>query len=277
MKDSWKRRLAKRIIRYTRTSAIIRRLYPFAITVSFGDEIRAKIDSVRHFLQLSQDESLQLFRVGDNFDGGYVLSSLISKEMHCLSIGAGTNISFDIEIANFVNTVHLYDHTIPELPTTLEENTNIQFFKNGLGTTRHDEFVTLQDCFDKFPTNAQLILKVDIEGDEWNIFSTVSPDLLFRCQQIVVEFHGLLELHNELFFKTMTKALENLAASHSPVNIHPNNWGKVELISGVLLPDVLEVTYVRQDLLNFSASDKAKTKANYPCNPLGNEIELTFP
>ena len=219
---------------------------------------------------------MQLFRVGDNFDGGYVLSSSLTKDMHCLSIGAGTNISFDIGIANFVNTVHLYDHTIPDLPTALGANTNIQFFKNGLGTIQDNEFVTLQDCFDKFPINTQLILKVDIEGDEWKIFSSIDPNLLTRCQQIVVEFHGLLELQNELFFEKMTKTLENLAVSHAPVNVHPNNWGKVELVSGVVVPDVLEVTYVRKDLLGKKISDKVISGLNYPCNPLGEEIELIF-
>ena len=276
MKDNWKRKLIKKMILYTRSSSMIRRLYPFAINVSFGVGIRSNIDSVRHFLRVFQYESLQLFRVGDNFDGGYVLSSSLSKDMHCLSIGAGTNISFDIGISNFVDTVHLYDHTIPELPTALGANTNIQFFRNGLGTIRGNEFVTLQDCFDKFPTNSQLILKVDIEGDEWKIFSSVDPNLLTQCQQIVVEFHGLLELRNELFFETMIKTLENLAVSHAPVNVHPNNWGKVELISGVVVPDVLEVTYIRKDLLGEKISDKVIGSLNYPCNPLGDEIELIF-
>jgi hypothetical protein len=276
MKDNWKRKLAKKMILYTRSSAIIRRLYPFAISVSFGDEIRSNIDLVRHFLRVSQYESLQLFRVGDNFDGGYVLDSSLSKDLCCLSIGAGTNISFDIGISNFVDTVHLYDHTIPELPTALEVDANIQFFKNGLGTIQDNEFVTLRDCIDKFPINTQLILKVDIEGDEWKVFSSVDPNLLTRCQQIVVEFHGLLELRNELFFKTMIKALENLAISHRPVNVHPNNWGRVELISGVVVPDVLEVTYVRKDLLGNKIPDKVVSRPNFPCNPLGNEIELIF-
>jgi hypothetical protein len=276
MKDNWKRKLVKKMLYYTCSSSMIRKLYPFAINVSFGVGIRSNIDSVRHFLRVSQYESLQLFRVGDNFDGGYVLSSSLSKDMHCLSIGAGTNISFDIGISNFVDTVHLYDHTIPELPTSLGANTNIQFFKNGLGTLRVNEFVTLQDCFDKFPTNSQLILKVDIEGDEWKIFSSVDPNLLTQCQQIVVEFHGLLKLRNELFFKTMIKTLENLAVSHAPVNVHPNNWAKVELISGVVVPDVLEVTYIRKDLLGKKISDKVIEGLNYPCNPLGDEIELIF-
>lgn len=264
------------MIFYTRVHPIIRRLYPFAINVSFGDGIRSSIDSVRHFLRVSQYESLQLFRVGDNFDGGYVLSSSLSKDMHCLSIGAGTNISFDIGISNFVDTVHLYDHTIQELPTALGANTNIQFFKNGLGTKKYNEFVTLQDCFAKFPINGQLILKVNIEGDEWKILSSVDPNLLTRCRQIVVEFHGLLEIRDELFFETMIKTLENLAVSHAPVNVHPNNWGRVELISGVVVSDVLEVTYIRKDLLGKKISDKVISSLNYPCNPLGDEIELIF-
>jgi hypothetical protein len=276
MEDSWKRKLAKRIILFTRSSALIRRLYPFAVSLTFGEGARARVDLIRNFLHLSRYESLELFRVGDNFDGGYVLNSPLNKNLHCLSIGAGTNISFDIGIANFVSTVHLYDHTIPELPTSLESNTNIEFFRNGLGAARNDVFVTLEDCFNKFPVNSQFILKVDIEGDEWQVFSAIERNLLTRCQQIVVEFHGLLGLHDELFFKTMMKTLGNLAISHSPVNVHPNNWGRVELISGVLVPDVLEVTYVRNDLLSKKISDKEPVGLNYPCNPNGDEIELMF-
>jgi hypothetical protein len=175
-----------------------------------------------------------------------------------------------------VSAVHLYDHTISELPTPLELGSNIHFFKNGLGTLRDGVFVTLSDCFEKFPVNSQLILKVDIEGDEWSIFSSIDSDLLFRCQQIVIEFHNLLKLNEDAFYKTMQEAFGKLARSHSPVNVHPNNWGKVELISGVLVPDVLEITYVRKDMLGQLILNQTKISPNYPCNPTGDEIELNF-
>lgn len=276
VKDSWKRLLVKGIIRFTRTSAIIRRLYPFAISVAFDAGIRTRIDVLRGFLKITHHEGIRLIRIGDNFDGGYVLSDSLHKELQCLSIGAGTNISFDVGIASRVNAVHLYDHTISELPTSLELNSNIHFFKNGLGTMREDVFVTLSDCLKKFPESSQIILKVDIEGDEWKIFSSIDSDLLVQCQQVIIEFHNLLQINDDAFYKTMQEALGNLARSHSPVNIHPNNWGKVELISGVILPDVLEITYVRKDMLGQLISNRTENKPNYPCNPTGDEIELNF-
>ena len=43
-------------------------------------------------------------------------------------------------------------------------------------------------------SNADLILKCDIEGDEWEIFATLQAALLRRFRQIVVEIRGLRDL-----------------------------------------------------------------------------------
>jgi hypothetical protein len=270
-----KRNVASLFISLLNLSTFIRKLYPIAVQQTYSNISREKIDDLRGLLDL--EKVVGLIRVGDEFDGGYAISSEISPNANCISIGVGTNISFDIEIAERLKSVHLYDHTVAGLPRPAPEN--VSFFDKGLGLVSNSTFVTLQEAILKFPSESPLILKMDIEGAEWSILENIDMQTLSRFEQIVIEFHDLHQINNLKFFDTVIRCLTNLNSYHAIVNRHPNNWGKFDIIHGVAVPDVLEVTYLKRDnsqLESLNSVTHANKQTNFPCNPNGAEISLTF-
>merc|ERR1712232_977291 len=71
----------------------------------------------------------------------------------------------------------------------------------------------------------ELLLKIDVEGDEWDVFRTASPLLLNKFRQIIVEFHwpmlGAQADDNRL--EARMSAMRNLLAVFVVVHVHANN------------------------------------------------------
>lgn len=274
MKPSWKRKIAQFLIRVLRVSAPIRRLQPIATDVSFGKNIRPKIDEIRTLLKVSQLPGNNYTRFGDDLDGGYVLSSEIRSRTNCISIGAGTNISFDSAISRMVGEVHLYDHTIQTLPQVAPKN--VKFFQQGLGTKTLGDYLSLEDCVAKFPTESRLILKIDIEGAEWHILDADDLIELSRFDQIAIEFHDFYKVTDEAYYRKVIRVLKKLNESHQVINVHANNWGKFEIVANVPFADVLEVSYISKLLIKDKNILQNQSIPNKPCNPFGPEVELAF-
>jgi FkbM family methyltransferase len=253
-------------------------LYPIAVDLEYSSLSRENLDLIRHLLV--QDDQPQLIRVGDEFDGGYAISPIIDPSTNCISVGVGTNVSFDIHISKKLSSVHLYDHTVSALPADVPQN--VVFFKKGLGNKSSETLITLEEMITQFPTTSPLILKMDIEGGEWEILDDIKKATLLRFDQIVLELHFLHKLNDKDFFALVVRSLKNLKATHQIVNRHANNWARYSLIHGVPVPDVLEVTYVKRGgkFLPRVESDPVvreySSSANFPCNPGRPDISLNF-
>lgn len=274
MKHSIKRRCAKLLIRILGISNLLRKLQPIATEISFGADVRPKIDEIREMLIPLALPLNDYVRFGDDFDGGYLLSSRIELGTNCISVGAGTNISFDIAISKFVNEVQLYDHTIPSLPQLAPSN--VTFIPKGVGLESIGEFQTLNDCVARFPDVTNLILKMDIEGDEWAILDSNNLIDLSRFDQIAIEFHDFYEIHDDAFFQKVARVLKKINTTHQVINVHANNWGKFEVVANTPFADVLEVSYILKSRINGFLGVSSRQILNKPCNPAAPEIELVF-
>lgn len=93
-----------------------------------------------------------------------------------------------------------------------------------------------------------MILKVDIEGAEYDVFANLDDAILKKFRQIVIEFHKLTDPSMK---EKITTAVSNLNKTHQLVHIHANNWGHYSLCAGKLLPELLECTYVNKDNYQF--------------------------
>ncbi len=272
---SWKFKLANFLVIKLKVSKILMKLYPIAVESNFRELSREKIDIFRDSLSLEIDPSSKLFRLGDQADGGYLLSRDIGRRDLCLSFGIGTNYSFDLAMAELCKEVWMFDHTIEE-PVDLRQN--MKFFKKGLSNKSHENFVTLEEIFHRIPDSTEVILKIDIEGDEWDVLHDVETCYLDKCKQIVLELHGIHNMVSEYQFKKVINSLKKLSISHSLRNIHVNNWAKFELVNGIPLPDVIEVTYLRKksDDKGLYKSISLLSEENKPCNGNKHEIDLNF-
>src|SRR5579862_6742486 len=57
-------------------------------------------------------------RLGCGGDGGYVLDDALVGIRDAISIGIGSDVSFDLDLADRGVTVHQYDHTVEGPPAT---------------------------------------------------------------------------------------------------------------------------------------------------------------
>jgi len=203
-------------------------------------------------LTLFTPKNIEFLRFGTEGDGGYVLANFFPGEHFLLSLGVGDNVDFDIALSNYVEGVHLYDPTITKLPLLVPKST---FFPLGISGSNNDGYLKLNQAIERVPPDHQIILKVDIEGSEWEIFSNIDPVELLRCTQIVIELHGLVGAFssNSKLVKTL-KSLETLTTNHRLVNLHANNYEQTEIIFGTPLPNVLEATFLRSDLVEYTKS-----------------------
>lgn len=278
MEKSFKRKIVTFLISVFRLDDLIQRLYPIALDNRYASVSREDLDVVRSLLALDKHSSL--IRMGDNFDGGYAISPDINPLANCISVGVGTNVSFDIQIAQKLSSVHLYDHTVSALPTKVPHN--VFFFQKGLGKDSSETLITLDEMIGRFQSSSPLILKMDIEGSEWEVLAEITKSVLSRFDQIILELHHLHKLNDKDFFNVVVKSLRNLKETHQIVNRHANNWAKFALIHGVPVPDVIEVTYIKSEEGGSTNSDPIFflrdfcPSANFPCNPNRPDISLSF-
>ena len=100
-------------------------------------------------------------------------------------------------------------------------------------------------CFD---FTWQGVLKLDIEGSEYETLSKVES--FTRFTTIVIELHNLHRIVDDQFWEVLRNILEKFSKSHSVVFLSPNNCCGFSIIGGVPIPNVLEVTWARNDLVS---------------------------
>ena len=115
-----------------------------------------------------------------------------------------------------------------------------------------------------------ILLQIDIEGDEWSVFKATDPGDWTNFAQIIVEFHfhvsGARVPSNH---KMHLQALQNLLQHFTVVHTHGNNWEGEERHGKFHIPSVIEVTYVRNDLAHAGSRclSSADPQLNRPNNP----------
>ena len=140
------------------------------------DEIYAEVSETNFqefvgLLSIDGLESISLTRRGSSHDGGYVFCDLGVNYEKLISFGVGDNCDFEVALSRLVTKIDLYDHTVDQLPLQIE---NGAFYKVGLSHMTTKGFVTLLEVSNNPWAGQHNLLKIDIEGGEWNaIDSTV--------------------------------------------------------------------------------------------------------
>ena len=248
-----------------------------------NDKILIKLG--KEYSWLEPKPSKKLSRFGRAGDGGYVLSEnipLLSE--YLLSFGLGANIDFELSIkkANPSIVIDVYDHTVQRpnkkqawinlIKSLLHRNLThyknyMHFYKsyNGvfLGGNHKENKVTnfkfneydvdINDLLGK-NRSSSIILKVDIEGDEYRILPSITKNAK-KFTAIIIEFHniGVCQVNFKKYIKKISK-------THIIEHVHANNFSDLTS-SG--LPDGIEVTFIRKDLYQ-----SGKKERRYPIDKL---------
>lgn len=206
----------------------------------------ASADEVRYLFSLLSvvDPGLPLMRLGSGHDGGYVVPDDLDGVVACYSPGVDTVSTFELALAAKGIPSFLADASVSGPPVN---HPLLDFEPLFLGATTRPGWITLEDWIAlKGPEAGDLILQMDIEGGEWAVLLATPLSLLSRFRVIVLELHGLHEAYRRQHLSTMVGALSKLNRDFVPIHVHANNYEFPVAAQGLLLPPVLEVTYLNK-------------------------------
>lgn len=190
-------------------------------------------------------------RIGNAWDGGYVLPEAALRAEVVLSIGVGNDVSFDFAMAERGAQVLQFDHTVEGPPTA---HATFHFRRAGWGAASAGpllSFVELHAATEAMP-GAHRMLKFDVEGAEYEALAAADADLLARYEVIVCELHDINTIGTAEGFARLERCLAALTRHHEPVHLHANNYAGMALVQGVPVPQVIELALLRRDLDGFA-------------------------
>jgi len=244
---------------------------------------------------------LPMSRLGRNFDGGYVLPIVALNTCDSLvSLGYGYDNSFEIDFLSLSvkNRVFLYDSSI-NLTEILRQlfktfllfakgrksnlipyvkrlikylllrlNPRIKYTIAFIGSTNGTKFLSFSNLL-KANSNSNVILKMDIEGSEYECFE--SPiELANNVKCMVIEFHNLDTRESEFL-----RIINEIKANFTLVNTHINNFGPI--INQ--LPTVIELCFIQSSLVpdqQLYSAPKIPSVYDFPNNMYKDEITYEY-
>ncbi|TPK32931.1 hypothetical protein FJ492_27335 [Mesorhizobium sp. B2-5-4] len=189
-------------------------------------------------------------RVGCKSDGGYVILDDFDPIEIVYSFGIGNQVSFDLEMANMGKDIFMFDHTVDGPPL---EHPNFHFYKQGLAADNSEaaSLYTLAYQLNRLGHEGRpdLLLKIDIEGAEFEVFSAIPKEILRQFRQITMELHWLDRLSDQTYRAGFVAALSKINSDFTLFHVHSNNNEPLRIVDGHVVAPVMELSYVRSDLI----------------------------
>ena len=161
------------------------------------------------------------------------------------SFGVGTDVSWDEGMAKQGYDVYMYDHTVTQLSKDCH---GFHFFRQGIAAVPCAGKDTLVHFLEVNGHDEKMgmILKMDVEGAEWEIIDTCDISCLDKFNQIVMEIHGMLNFSR---VDIVTRCLKKLSQTHYVIHVHANNATVSLWLNGkVCLSDCMEVTWANKKI-----------------------------
>ena len=254
------------------------------------------------FLKPYHTDLSNLIRLGRKSDGGYVIDKrVIRKTKVIITCGLDDEWSFEKQFQEYNNNCKIlaFDHTVNnkfwadrflkdfisllllrkiKLYQILDVFKFLQYLTFFKGKNKHylkkivsiktkqDNQITISEAIGD---NKDIVLKVDIEGDEYKVLKEINKNF-DKLNLVIIEFHDL---------KKNLKKLKNFIKQTKLRNIHinANNFEMVN-INGI--PQVIEMTLINPKKFKIQ---NYKTTRNYPIKGLdfknykrGRGIKITF-
>ncbi len=212
-----------------------------------------KTKKIISLLEPLKIQNSNFIRVGKKNDGGYVMlnNDLFKNSNIAYSFGISNDTSWDETIAKYGKHIFMYDHTIDNLPN---HHSNFHFFKIGLtGTKTASNLKTIEELIsiNNHQNENNLLMKMDIEDCEWDVFKAVKSETLNQFSQIAIEFHNLSPYVDNDKYDLIIDVLNKINLTHQSVHIHANSDISVpHMMLNLVLPELLEVTFVRKIDMN---------------------------
>ena len=218
----------------------------------------------------------KFIRLGKNHDGGYIMLDLPDWRIvdFAYSLGIERDVSWDEDMAKRGIDIFMYDHTITSLP---KQNERFHFVPFGVtGYEKKPKLKTLKEMITMNGHDAcqNLILKMDVEGAEWDVFTETNAEVINQFSQIILELHDMTSLSQ---LTTIIHVLEKINQTHQSVHVHYNNFATPMMFGDMILSPTVEVLFVRRKDFEFESSTRIfPTMLDQPNNPSLPDVALSF-
>lgn len=195
---------------------------------------------------------IEFIRLGPQQDGGYLIPDDLDGVRACFSPGVGKKSGFEQACAERGRFVFLADQSVAA-PAFAHER--FVFTQKNVGAVSAAERMTLDEWVRAaLPDDdaADLLLQMDIEGDEYETLLGMPDALLKRFRILVIEFHMLDKLWSAPFFRVTAPVFQKILRHHTCVHLHPNNCCGAVTRGGIQIPRTMEFTFLRNDRLQSS-------------------------
>lgn len=197
----------------------------------------------------------QKTRVGRPYDGGYSICELPGKYDALISGGILDDISFEQAFLDKYGDMPCiaFDGTVQGLPTA---DSRITFVQKNLGEYESNYITNLHSTIEPY---SDIFMKIDIEGHEFRLFPVLTEAHMKKVKQLVLEVHTPREIQlfpnyfmglSDVTHQCLIDLFRNLNKTHTLVHVHPNNACKTYYVDGVLLPNVFECTFIRNEFVD---------------------------
>ena len=223
-------------------------------------------------------------RIGSNGDGGYVLLNRGLQDVEVLySYGAGTNSDFEMMFCEKYNAIaRLYDHTVDTMPFKKDF---LYFKKQGVGPEKTKSLNTIENHINENgDDNKKFLLKIDVEGAEWDTLFHIPNAILGSFEQLAIEIHNLHSFCPDYNGINLSKfKLDQKTCVIKKINklfylyhVHANNYSPLFYINRFKLPNTMELTFVNKKYFKSAEYSKAifPTEIDQPCYKIRKDINL---
>jgi hypothetical protein len=226
-----------------------------AVHLSSGSKLRTLEEKFLNFMK-PKPIPMTLVRVGGKSDGAYLVPQDLEGIETCFSPGVSTYKTFEDELTNqYKIKCHMVDFSsrIEDLESPMIEGLQT-FFPLWLRGETTSDSISLSDWIDLTEPAAtgDFLLQMDIEGGEYEVLLSSPPEVLGRFRILVIEFHGVRsDLESRGEGAVIFRVIEKLSPSFVVAHVHPNNCCGLKRLPGgrALIPEVMEVTFLRRDRL----------------------------
>ena len=239
---------------------------------------RQRIIQIAHLLKPHNAIGQSKIRIGGRNDGGYICLDDFKFIKGALSFGISNDVSWDSQIADRGILVYQFDHTVSGPPNL---HPNFRFEKkriiaSGSETSTATTLSSILTHLGEVDPSS-LILKIDIDHDEWEVFEKISAKELSGFSQIICEFHCFSRVIEDNWFARAKSVLEKLHSRFEVVHLHANNYARLISIGNVPFCESLEVTYGSRDRYTFGPLEQViPTNIDAPNDPNRPDIYLGY-
>ena len=249
----------------------------------------------------------KLIRLGRNHDGGYVVDASIVENCNTLiTFGLGPDWTFELDYIkkNVDVKIYMYDFSVSSLPYIKDlikylrrfltfrtqyksvsdrfnylkkylnffKIKNVNFYKEKIAFPIKDKIDTdIDKVFSKISKENNFLLKIDIEGSEYEIIDQIL-NYSDRIEMLIFEFHWI-DKKEETFLNSVKK-LQN---KFDIIHIHGNNHFD-KLPTG--LPVIIEMTLLNK---KYNLKKEREYVLNFPIkgldfsnNPFKEDLTFSF-